>query len=81
MKRLFERGEGAALKPIGRLRTPWRTVAACPRNGRLPEAPPLCLAVIDPAWRAGLRGIEDFTHLILLYWLGTAPSSMNSSAP
>ncbi len=58
------------LKPIGRLRTPWRTVAACPRNGRLPGTPPPCLAVVDPAWRAALTGLDAFTHLILLYWLG-----------
>jgi tRNA-Thr(GGU) m(6)t(6)A37 methyltransferase TsaA len=59
------------LKPIGRLRTPWRTIAACPRNGRQPEAPPLCLAAVDPAWRAALIGLDGFTHLILLYWLGS----------
>ncbi len=58
------------LKPIGRLRTPWRTIAACPRNGRLPGIPPPCLAVVDPAWRAALTGLDAFTHLILLYWLG-----------
>lgn len=58
------------LRSIGHLRTPWRTIAACPRNGRQPNPAPPCLAVIDPAWRVGLAGIEGFTHLILLYWLG-----------
>lgn len=61
---------GMSLWPIGRLRTPWRTIAACPRNGRQPDPPPPCLAVVDPAWRAALQGIDGFTHLILLYWLG-----------
>jgi tRNA (adenine37-N6)-methyltransferase len=62
--------ESVRLRPIGILRTPWRTVAACPRNGRLPANPPTCLVVLRPAWRAGLQELDGFSHLILLYWLG-----------
>ena len=67
---LRDHGASVALKPIGYLRTPWRTVAGCPRNGRQPQPPPPCLAVVDPAWRPALAGLDGFTHLILLYWLG-----------
>jgi tRNA-Thr(GGU) m(6)t(6)A37 methyltransferase TsaA len=61
------------LQPIGVLRTPWQTIADCPRNGRQPDPPPLCHAEIDETFRPGLQAIEGFSHLILLYWLGDAP--------
>jgi tRNA-Thr(GGU) m(6)t(6)A37 methyltransferase TsaA len=58
------------LGPIGTLRTPWRSIAECPRNGRQPDPAPLCHADVDPAYTEGLRSLDGFTHLILLYWLG-----------
>lgn len=63
------------LVPIGRLRTPWQTRAECPRNGRIPAPPPECRAEIDEAYRAGLRSLDGFSHLIFLYWLHEAPAS------
>ncbi len=57
------------LRPIGRLLTPFATPADCPRNGRQLQPPPLCRAVVDPAWQEGLAGLAGFSHLILLYWL------------
>ncbi len=62
------------LKPIGRLRTPFPTLQDCPRNGRKIQPPPDCIAEIDPAYREGLKDLETFSHLILLYWLGPQPS-------
>ena len=61
------------LTPIGRLRTPFADRAACPRNGRQPEPPPLCFAEVFAEFLPGLRAIEGFSHLILLYWLDEAP--------
>ncbi len=58
------------LHPIGRLRTPFRTLAECPRNGRQIQPPPDCAAEIDPAFHEGLADLDSFTHLLLLYWLG-----------
>lgn len=58
-----------ALRPIGRLRTPFATRAACPRNGRQPDPPPLCHAEVLPEFQPGLAALEGFSHLILLYWL------------
>ena len=62
-----------ALRPIGRLETPWATPAECPRNGRQKQPAPVCRAVVDPEFRDGLAGIDGFSHLILLYALHLAP--------
>lgn len=58
-----------AVRPIGVIATPWQRVEDCPRNGRQPDPPPLCRARVFPEYVAGLRSLEGFTHLILLYWL------------
>lgn len=61
------------LTPIGRLHTPFRTRADCPRNGRQLSPAPPCHADIRPEYVPGLAGLEGFSHLILLYWLDLAP--------
>ena len=61
-----------AVRPIGRLRTPWKTTRECPRNGRRADPPPLCMAELLPEFQPGLLCIETYTHLILLYWLDQA---------
>ena len=58
-----------SLFPIGTLHTPWRSVAECPRNGRQPKPAPPCSAVVFPQYLEGLRSIEGFSHLIVLYWM------------
>ncbi|MCW3475641.1 tRNA (N6-threonylcarbamoyladenosine(37)-N6)-methyltransferase TrmO [Limobrevibacterium gyesilva] len=60
------------LRPIGVLSTPWRSVAACPRNGRQPDPPPLCHATVFDEFIPGLQGLDGFSHLILLYWMDHA---------
>ena len=60
------------LRAIGVLRTPFRTRAECPRNGRQIMPAPLCHVELLPQFRPGLLAIEGFSHLILLYWLGPA---------
>lgn len=56
-------------QPIGVIETPFITRAHCPRNGRQLQPAPLCHAIVDVAYAAGLTGLEGFSHLILLYWL------------
>ncbi len=56
-------------RPIGHLETPWATTSDCPRNGRQPDPPPVCRAVVAPEFRPGLASLDGFSHLILLYWL------------
>lgn len=63
------------LRPIGTLHTPWRSIADCPRNGRQPDPAPPCHADIDPAYAEGLRGLDGFSHLIVLYWMHQAKPS------
>jgi tRNA (adenine37-N6)-methyltransferase len=60
------------LRPIGVVGTPWRELSECPRNGRQPDPPPLCHATLFDEFRPGLRGIEGFSHLILITWLDRA---------
>ncbi|HEX3347727.1 MAG TPA: tRNA (N6-threonylcarbamoyladenosine(37)-N6)-methyltransferase TrmO [Acetobacteraceae bacterium] len=57
------------VRPIGTLATPWKTVAACPRNGRQPNPAPVCRAVVDDVFVPGLASLDGFSHLILLYWM------------
>jgi tRNA (adenine37-N6)-methyltransferase len=56
------------MKPIGRARTPW-SKGHCPKN--MPEARATgkgASLIIDAAWRDGLQGIDNATHLIVLGW-------------
>lgn len=69
------------VRPIGTLRTPWRSVGDCPRNGRQPDPAPVCTAHIDPAFVEGLRSLDGFSHLILVYWLDQAPAPRLSFTP
>ena len=57
------------VRPIGVLVTPWRTLDECPRNGRQPDPAPLCRARVFAQFVPGLKSLEGFSHLILLYWL------------
>jgi len=57
------------VRPIGVLTTPWRGLDECPRNGRQPDPPPLCRARVFAQFVPGLKSLEGFSHLILLYWL------------
>lgn len=69
------------LTPIGTLRTPWRTLAECPRNGRQPDPAPVCTVRVLPEYAGGLQGLEGFSHLILLYWLDQAKSPKLTFTP
>jgi tRNA (adenine37-N6)-methyltransferase len=55
---------------IGRVRTPWISRDQCPKNmreARTRNAP--STIEIDPQWRAGLQGLEQYSHVLLLTWL------------
>ena len=69
------------LRPIGTLHTPWRSIADCPRNGRQPNPAPVCTAVVQPEYLEGLRSLEGFSHLILLYWMDQVKSPELSFTP
>jgi tRNA-Thr(GGU) m(6)t(6)A37 methyltransferase TsaA len=62
-----------ALRPIGRIETPFRSIAACPRNGRQLEPAPVCRAQVFAPFVPGLKSLEGFSHLILIYAMHEVP--------
>jgi tRNA-Thr(GGU) m(6)t(6)A37 methyltransferase TsaA len=72
---------GFSVQPIGSLHTPWRSIGACPRNGRQPDPAPVCTAQVLPAYCEGLQSLEGFSHLILLYWLGEGAGARLTFTP
>jgi tRNA (adenine37-N6)-methyltransferase len=57
----------AALVFIGRIHTPWATRDDCPRQGRTDG--PVCRIEVFEPWAEGLRGLEDYSQVEVLYWL------------
>jgi len=62
---------------IGHARTPWRK-GDCPRSMRAArETGRSAEIIVDPAFRAGLVGLERASHLVLLGWFqGTDRASL-----
>lgn len=55
------------LRPIGVIRTPWRTCEETPIQGAFaPEA--VGTVVVEPQFAEGLTDLDGFSHLYLLYW-------------
>jgi tRNA-Thr(GGU) m(6)t(6)A37 methyltransferase TsaA len=69
----------AGLYFIGRLRTPWKSRAECPKNSRGSDA--ICTVEIDPAFQPALEGLEGTTHLWLLYFMDRAPRNLVVQVP
>jgi tRNA-Thr(GGU) m(6)t(6)A37 methyltransferase TsaA len=55
---------------IGRIRTPWKTRAECPKNARGSDAE--CTVDLDARYAAALDGVAACTHLVLLYFMHEA---------
>ena len=64
---------------IGRINTPWRRRADCPKNGR--ESDAVCTIALDPHWSAALDGVDTCTHLLVLYWMDQARRDLVLQAP
>ena len=72
----------ARLVFIGRIRSPWKSRADAPKNPNEARARGQSASVeIDAPWRAGLDGIDAFSHLILLYWMHEARRDVIVQAP
>ena len=69
----------AGLHFIGRIRTPWRSIADCPKNSG--EADALCTIELDPRYAPGLKDVETCTHLVVLYWMNDAPRDLIVQQP
>lgn len=69
---------------IGRIRTPWTSRADCPKNSREAMAlgdAAISTVEIDAGYREGLRDIERFSHIWLLYWMDRAARDLVVQAP
>lgn len=64
---------------IGRIRTPWKTRAECPKNGRLTRA--ICTVEIDPRYAAALQGLEQFQRVVVMYFMDKARRDLVRQVP
>jgi len=69
----------AGLVFIGRIRTPFPTRRDCPRN--LAESTATATVEVDAPFRAALRDVGLFSHLILLYWMHEARRDLVQQVP
>ncbi len=69
----------AGLVFIGRIHTPWRDRAACPRQGR--RDGPLCRIEVFAPWDAALDGLDAFERVEVLYWLHGARRDLLRQSP
>jgi tRNA-Thr(GGU) m(6)t(6)A37 methyltransferase TsaA len=56
----------AALKFIGRIKTPYKTLEDCPRN--IDPTGPLCKLVINKNMKDGVTGLIPGQKILVLYW-------------
>ncbi len=67
------RAKDAGLMFIGRVRTPWTSDEACPKNLiQARERGGGATLEVDEPWRQGLTGLERHSHLLVLYWMHQA---------
>jgi tRNA-Thr(GGU) m(6)t(6)A37 methyltransferase TsaA len=69
----------ASLYFIGRIRTPWKRRAECPKNPR--ESDAICTLELDPRWAQGLDGVETCSHLVVLYWMNRSRRDLVLQVP
>lgn len=70
----------AGLHFIGRIRTPWPTLADCPKNtGERREV--TATVEVDELYSAGLKDIDRLSHLVLLYWLDRSRRDLVIQSP
>ena len=69
----------AAIRFIGKIRTPWANREDCPRQGRLDG--PDCQIVVDPVWHEALAGLEDYEMIEVLYWLDKSRRDLVLQSP
>ena len=68
-----ETADDARLQFIGHIESPWHSRKDCPKNLRIArERGQPATVHVDAAWRQGLTGLEDYRHIILLYWMHEA---------
>ncbi len=56
----------ATLKAIGHIKTPYKTIAECPRNIRQNQQ--LCQLVLKKKFKQGLLGLKKNQKILIMYW-------------
>ena len=69
----------AALVFIGRIETPFKSRADCPRQGR--HDGPICRIHVDQPFVAALAGLEGFETIEVLYWMHEARRDLITQCP
>jgi tRNA-Thr(GGU) m(6)t(6)A37 methyltransferase TsaA len=69
----------AALYFIGRIRTPFKTRAECPKSTAASGA--VGRVELDPRYAAGLRDLGLYSHAVLLYWMDQARRDLIQQVP
>jgi tRNA (adenine37-N6)-methyltransferase len=69
----------ARLVFIGRIRTPFLTRDDCPRQGR--HDGPVCRIEIDEPWRDGLKRLDAFELVEVIYWMHQARRDLVLQSP
>jgi tRNA-Thr(GGU) m(6)t(6)A37 methyltransferase TsaA len=64
---------------IGKIHTPWHDRLECPRQGR--HDGPVCRIEIFEPWVAGLKGVEKYAQLEVLYWLDKSRRDLVEQSP
>ncbi len=70
----------AGLMFIGRIRTPWPTPADCPKNSAA-RAEVEATIDLDARFADGLRGLDLYSHAVVLYWLDRSARDLIVQAP
>ncbi|NPV61741.1 MAG: tRNA (N6-threonylcarbamoyladenosine(37)-N6)-methyltransferase TrmO [Methanotrichaceae archaeon] len=68
-----------ALRPIGVVHTPYQKREDIPRQGRLSSE--ICEIEVFEEYAAGLKDIEQCTHLFVLFWLHLSNREMLTARP
>lgn len=69
----------AGLRFIGRIRTPFATRSACPKN--VAQSTARGRVEVDAAYAAGLKDLERCSHIWLLYWMHEARRDLIVQVP
>ena len=64
---------------IGRIRTPFTSLAACPKNAGQSTA--LGRIELDPRYAPGLKDVSLFSHLHVFYWMHHARRDLVQQVP
>jgi tRNA-Thr(GGU) m(6)t(6)A37 methyltransferase TsaA len=65
---------------IGKVRTPWKTRAECPKNPR-EAGDTVCTIEVDPRYAEALAGVEGCSHLVVLYFMDRARRDLVVQVP